>query len=131
LARLGAIAGGRGEVTEGIALLERAIALVEGIGAREQYPEYFRSLAELALMARAPERAERVARSALRWARQLGNRYEEACAHRLLGLAAVRLRRHTEALTLLGESLALFEAIGARSNAETVRRELDTLRRLA
>lgn len=131
LARLGTIAGARGEVAEGIMLLERAIALVEGIGAREQYPEYFRSLAELALAARSPERAERMARAALRWARQLGNRYEEACAHRLLGLAAVRLHRRNEALALLDHSLALFESVGARSHADTVRRELDTLRRLA
>ncbi|GIW08440.1 MAG: adenylate cyclase [Dehalococcoidia bacterium] len=131
LARLGVVAGKRGEPVEGIKLLERAIAVVEGIGAREQYPEYHRQLAELALAARAPEHAEQAARAALRWALQIGNRYEEASAQRLLGLTAARLQRRSEARGWLGESLALFEKIGARSDVELVRRELDTLSRTA
>lgn len=129
LARFGVLAGARGDTDEGARQLERAISLVESIGARERFPEYYRQLAELALAARSPEKAEQAARSALRWAIQVGNRFEEASAQRMLGLAAGRLQRRSEALGWLGESLVLFEKIGARANVETVRHELDALSR--
>ncbi|MCS6801659.1 MAG: adenylate/guanylate cyclase domain-containing protein [Chloroflexota bacterium] len=127
MARLGVIAGARAAVGEGIALLEGALELVTSIEARTHYPEYYRRLAELTRAAALPDRMSEAAQAALEWARQIGNRYEEAHAQRLLGLAAARADRQQEATTLLQASLALFEKMGAPREAEQVRRDLAAL----
>jgi class 3 adenylate cyclase/tetratricopeptide (TPR) repeat protein len=103
-----------GRPTEGIALLEEALRIVDSIGLVVGHSSTLALLGEAYVLAGHQERAAAVAEQAFAIARDHGQQGDRATALRLLGDVAAHRESAGDARRFYGEAVALGESLGMR-----------------